>query len=173
MDNIIWVQLGGVIHKLPEGRICSKGGNLNSIGIESAVNPESNLWYTWQRTAQLVAKLMLENDLDITRVKGHHFYSAKDCPQPLLENDLEIWWKFIEMVEHEYDMLTKYKDYQFTFELDTETTAVNNNGRVVEQPLYTEVVTYTVTIVTEQHQKQSLCQLLLKGCIVNNKNRAI
>lgn len=98
------------------------------------------------RTAQLVAKLMLENDLDITRVKGHHFYSAKDCPQPLLENDLEIWWKFIEMVEHEYDMLTKYKDYQFTFELDTETTAVNNNGRVVEQPLYTEVVTYTVTI---------------------------
>lgn len=132
--------------QVAEGRICSKGGNLNSIGIESAVNPESNLWYTWQRTAQLVAKLMLENDLDITRVKGHHFYSAKDCPQPLLENDLEIWWKFIEMVEHEYDMLTKYKDYQFTFELDTETTAVNNNGRVVEQPLYTEVVTYTVTI---------------------------
>lgn len=132
--------------QVAEGRICSKGGNLNSIGIESAVNPESNLWYTWQRTAQLVAKLMLENDLDITRVKGHHFYSAKDCPQPLLENDLEIWWKFIEMVEHEYDMLTKYKDYQFTFESDTETTAVNNNGRVVEQPLYTEVVTYTVTI---------------------------
>lgn len=132
--------------QVAEGRICSKGGNLNSIGIESAVNPESNLWYTWQRTAQLVAKLMLENDLDITRVKGHHFYSAKDCPQPLLENDLEIWWKFIEMVEHEYDMLTKYKDYQFTFELNTETTAVNNNGRVVEQPLYTEVVTYTVTI---------------------------
>ena len=90
--------------QVAEGRICSKGGNLNSIGIESAVNPESNLWYTWQRTAQLVAKLMLENDLDITRVKGHHFYSAKDCPQPLLENDLEIWWKFIEMVEHEYDL---------------------------------------------------------------------
>lgn len=132
--------------QVAEGRICSKGGNLNSIGIESAVNPESNLWYTWQRTAQLVARLMLENDLDITRVKGHHFYSAKDCPQPLLENDLEIWWKFIEMVEHEYDMLTKFKDYQFTFELNTETTTVNNNGRVVEQPLYTEVVTYTITV---------------------------
>ena len=32
--------------QVAEGRICSKGGNLNSIGIESAVNPESNLWYT-------------------------------------------------------------------------------------------------------------------------------
>ena len=43
-------------------------------------------------------------------------------------------------------LMTKFKDYQFTFELNTETTTVNNNGRVVEQPLYTEVVTYTITV---------------------------
>ena len=88
--------------QVAEGRICSHGGNLNSIGIESAVNEGTDLWYTWHKTAQLVAKLMVENDLDITRVVGHHFFSAKDCPQPMLENDLEIWYVFRGMVELEY-----------------------------------------------------------------------
>ena len=117
--------------QVAEGRICSHGGNLNSIGIESAVNEGTDLWYTWHKTAQLVAKLMLDNDLDITRVVGHHFFSAKDCPQPLLENDLEIWWKFIDMVELEYKLLTEFKDYKFTLTLmDNSQTFVNSFGRI-------------------------------------------
>ncbi len=145
--------------QIAEGRICNKGGNNNSIGIESAVNPEGDLWFTWQKTAQLVAKLMLDNNLDITRVVGHHFYTAKDCPQPLLENDLEIWWKFIEMVEAEYAALTTYKDYTFTFEVISD---ANNavlaeehdgskvffstaNGRVAQQESASSI-TYKVTI---------------------------
>ena len=74
-----------------EGRICSKGGNNNSVGIESCVNYGSDLWLTWQMTAKLVADIMIRYNLDITRVRGHHFFSGKDCPQPMLENDLEIW----------------------------------------------------------------------------------
>lgn len=129
---------------IAEGRICSKGGNGNSIGIESAVNKGSDLWYTWQITARLVADIMLRYDLDITRVKGHHFFAAKDCPQPLLENDMEIWWKFIEMVEAEYEKLSKLSKYEFEFTSNSE--LVNDKGRVVEQALQSEVVTYTVTI---------------------------
>ncbi|MCM1513895.1 MAG: InlB B-repeat-containing protein [Anaeroplasma bactoclasticum] len=137
-----------VYSQVSEGRICSTGGNKNSIGIESCVNPESDLWYTWQKTAQLVARLLLENDLDITRVVGHHFYTAKDCPQPLLENDLEIWWIFIDMVKHEYELLTTFKDTNFVFSCDS--TTIGSNGRVTEQPMFDEIVTYTVKVNGEE-----------------------
>ena len=129
-----------------EGRICNNGGNINSIGIESCVDKGSDLWYTWQITAQLVANLMLETGLDITRVVGHHFYSAKDCPQPLLENNLELWWEFVALVEAEYELLTTYKDYEYSFEIEEGCTFVNEYGRVVEQPEFNQVVTYTVTV---------------------------
>ena len=38
--------------------ISSRGGNLNSIGIESACNYGSDLWMTYHITAQLVARLL-------------------------------------------------------------------------------------------------------------------
>ena len=127
-----------------EGRISNLGGNNNSIGIESAVNKGSDLWYTWQRTAQLVADIMVRNNLDINRVVGHHFFSAKDCPQPMLENDMEIWYEFIELVKVEYDRITKFADYEITFEVDSD--LVKDNGRVSGAALTSQVVTYKVTI---------------------------
>lgn len=129
-----------------EGRICSKGGNNNSIGIETAVDEGSDLWLTWQITARLVADLMVRYNLDITRVVGHHFYAAKDCPQPLLENDHEIWWEFIELVKTEYDKLTKYNDVSYKFTVTSGNEIVNEYGRVVEQPEYSQVVTYEVEL---------------------------
>ena len=130
--------------QVAEGRICSSGGNRNSIGIESCVNPESDLWLTWQKTAQLVADIMIRNNLDITRVVGHHFFSAKDCPQPLLENDLEIWKIFIEMVEHEYQKMTTFKDVNFQFKSNSQ--ILSEDGRIYNQPAFSEIVTYTVTV---------------------------
>ncbi len=129
-----------------EGRICSRGGNLNSVGIESAVNPESDLWYTWAKTAQLVAYLMNKYNLDITRVVGHHFFAAKDCPQPLLENNLEIWWEFIDMVEAEYARITKFADYTFTMSVDAAGAGVVSELGRVTVPTYAQTVAYTVTI---------------------------
>ena len=130
------------------GRICNYGGNRNSIGIESAVNPESDLWYTWQRTAQLVADIMVRHNLDITRVVGHHFWTAKDCPQPLLENNLEIWDIFIESVKHEYKLITDFKDTKFAFTCDSD--IIGKNGRVATQPLFSQIVTYTVEVNGEK-----------------------
>ena len=128
-----------------EGRICSKGGNNNSIGIESCVNEGSDLWWTWQITARLVADLMLRYNLDITRVRGHHFYSGKDCPQPMLENDLEIWWEFLALVEAEYKLAKEFKGYNITSVVN-DTTYVLDNGRVKKQPKQNTCVTYTITI---------------------------
>lgn len=86
------------------------GGNFCSIGIESCVDEGSDLNHTWHVTAQLCAQLMKKYDLDISRVVGHHFFAGKDCPQPLLENDKELWNMFIEYVQAEYDMITKFKN---------------------------------------------------------------
>ena len=164
--------------QIAEGRICNKGGNNNSIGIESAVNPEGDLYYTWHKTAQLVAKLMVDNNLDITRVVGHHFYSAKDCPQPLLENDLELWWKFIDMVEAEYELLTKYSDYTFTFEVVSDAngavlTSEANGGRTfftqangcVEQQEAASSITYKVTITKASDPLYE--EVIVLGSVVN------
>ena len=129
-----------------EGRICSKGGNNNSIGIESAVDYGSDLWLTWQITARLVADLLIKYDLDITRVVGHHFFAAKDCPQPLLENDLEIWWEFIDLVQTEYDTMTKFENETFEFTVTSGSDIVNEYGRVTSQPEFTQIVTYQVKL---------------------------
>jgi N-acetylmuramoyl-L-alanine amidase CwlA len=148
-----------------EGRICSTGGNYNSIGIESCVNKGSDLWYTWQLTAQLVARLMDANDLDITRVRGHHFYTAKDCPQPMLANDQEIWYEFLELVEAEYELLTKYSDYEITFESHNPE-ILDNNGRIIKQPSETTCVTYTLTFTKDGNSQSITLGSMVQGLYV-------
>lgn len=144
-----------------EGRICSNGGNRNSIGIESAVNKGSDLWYTWQITAQLVADIMQRQGLNITRVKGHHFFSAKNCPQPMLENDMEIWWEFIELVKCEYAKITTCQDYEFYFECGDE--LVNEHGRVTGQDNHSRIVTYQVTIVKDGVEQTITLASMIEG----------
>lgn len=129
------------------GLICGSGGNLNSIGIESCVNRGSDLWYTWQVTAQLVASLMVQYDLGIERVKGHHFFDGKNCPQPMLENNLEIWYEFLELVKAEYELLTTHKDAEYSITVDEKYAAIlSENGRIIAQPEFSQVVTYTVEV---------------------------
>jgi hypothetical protein len=89
---------------------------------------------------------MVRYNLDITRVVGHHFFAAKDCPQPLLENDLEIWWEFIDLVLAEYKAMTEFKNETYAFEVLEGSDIVNEYGRVVDQPEYTQTVTYKVTL---------------------------
>ncbi len=148
--------------QVSEGRICSNGGNYNSIGIESCVNKGSDLWYTWQKTAQLVAQLMQQFNLSIERVKGHHFYTAKDCPQPMLENDLEIWYEFVELVKAEYELLTKFNDYNITV-VSNNPDIVNNRGRVINRPYLTTSVSYTVTIEKDGVEQSITLYSLVEG----------
>ncbi|MBQ8293090.1 MAG: N-acetylmuramoyl-L-alanine amidase [Bacilli bacterium] len=136
-----------------EGRICSAGGNINSIGIESCVDKGSNLWYTWQLTAQLVAQLMEENNLGIERVKGHHFFDGKDCPQPMLENDLQVWWEFLELIETEYEKRTKFADYEFTLVAEN-STYVHKHGYVKKLAAEAQSVGYTVTVTKDGQSEQ-------------------
>ena len=132
-----------------DGAICNVGGNRNSIGIESSVNEGSDLWLTWQITAKLVAKLMMDNNLGISRVKPHHFFSAKNCPQPMMENNLEIWHKFIELVKNEFLFMTKYKDYKFIIDECSDT--IDCNGRVTSDN--NKLIKYSL-IILDKDEKQ-------------------
>ena len=149
-----------------EGRICGTGGNRNSIGIESCVNEGSDLWWTWQKTAQLVADIMVRQNLDITRVRGHHFFSGKNCPQPMLENDQEIWYEFLELVEAQYELLTKYAGYEVAI-TSNNPDIVDNNGRVVKQPTETTCVTYTITFTKAGESKSITLASMVKGLYVD------
>ena len=148
--------------QVSEGRICNHGGNNNSIGIESCVNLGSDLWYTWQKTAQLVADLMDRYNLDITRVVGHHFYSAKNCPQPMLENNLQLWYEFIELVKAEYALRTEFSNYSIEMEVLSNSGALKATGRMV-QPKVNDCVVYKLTItnnVTSQVETLTLSSLI-------------
>ena len=79
----------------------------------------------------------------------------------MLENDMEIWWKFIEMVEAEYEKATTLKDVTFEFSCDSD--LVNDKGRVVKQNLFSEVVTYTVVIVTDDDIEEITLSSIVEG----------
>ncbi len=110
-------------------KIANRGGNNNSIGIESCINIGSDIYLTWQRTAKLVAYLLKENNLDINGVKQHHYFSGKNCPQTMRMNGM--WDKFIELVMFEYKILL-YKEEGYKIELICDNPCVDKLGRIKE-----------------------------------------
>ena len=107
--------------------IANRGGNNNSIGIESCVNNDSDIYYTWQKTAKLVAHLLYDNNLTFSDVKQHHYYSGKNCPQTMRMNDM--WNHFMELVQYEYEALELIKE-GYSFKIITNSTIINECGRV-------------------------------------------
>lgn len=154
--------------------LSNAGGNYASIGIESCVDEGSDLVHTWHVTAQLVASLVKKYGLDLNRVQGHHFFSGKDCPQPLLENDMDLWNNmFMKYVEAEYDLLTRYSKYDFDYEAGYTGGILDDYG-ICSQDGDTHCVTYTVTVkygtrtetiklssILESNQKRPVCE---SGC---------
>lgn len=121
------------------------GGNTNSVGIESCVDIGSDLMHTWHVTAQLVADILVRRNLGPERVVGHHFFSAKDCPQPLLENDLQLWNVFMDMVRAEYERITAFRDVKISARALSGTDILSDKG-LLRQNADTNVVTYEVTV---------------------------
>ena len=125
------------------GKISSHGGNNNSIGIEMNVNTSNDMYDTWQRTAKLVADILIRHDLDLTRVQMHNTFSGKNCAQVILAGN--FWDRFMEMVALEYELQTLYKDVSITITPD-ESGIIGSDGRVVKAPEKTTTVSYEVTV---------------------------
>lgn len=135
--------VGGPLWYSEYGRFGSKGGNNNSIGIEMCVNTSGDIYDTWQRTAQLVADILIRNNLDTTRVKQHNTWSGKNCPQCLIEGG--YWPEFMKMVELQYEIQKNYKDATISIQSNNPE-LVDNTGRVISHPEKTTTVTYTLTV---------------------------
>ena len=129
--------------QVARGVIASFGGNLNSTGIEMCVNSSGNIYDTWQRTAKLVGKLLIEHQLDTTRVYQHNNFSGKNCPQSLIMSD--FWTRFMTMVELEYAIQRDYSDATITM-VSNNPTIVNNTGLVISSPKTATAVSYTLTV---------------------------
>ena len=123
--------------------ISNYGGNLNSIGIESCVNVDTDLYFTWQRVAKLVANLMYDNNLDIDAVVQHHYFSGKNCPQT--KRTAGLWEYFKTMIESEYQILL-YKKMGFSFEFIPESELLNEKGRIINDVSKETTIKYSIIV---------------------------
>lgn len=121
--------LGETYYSSGYRKIANRGGNNNSIGIESCITANTDIYYTWQRTAKLVAYLLDKNQLTLDDVKQHHYFSGKNCPQTIRMNGM--WNHFMELVAFEFDIL-QFKKEGYQIELIVNDERVNKVGRVIK-----------------------------------------
>ncbi len=134
-----WASFGQNI----SGVICSKGGNNNSVGIEMCVNTGGDIYTSYQVNAQLVADILIRNNLDLTRVKQHNTFDGKNCPQVMRAGN--FWSEFMKMVSVNYTLFKDYSDVKISMKSDNPD-IVADNGRVINYPTVATTVGYTVTV---------------------------
>lgn len=119
------------------------GGNRNGIGIETSVAQDGDNYRVWQRTAKLVAQILVEYNLPLDHQKYHQDFSGKMCPQSMLRGGLTPL--FEELVASEYLMETLFKDANIEMTSDFPE-YVDDTGRIIKHPEHAMTVSYTVTV---------------------------
>ena len=142
------------------GSIASKGGNNNSIGIEMCSNLSGDMYDTYQRTAKLVADILIRNGLDLTRVKQHNTFSGKNCPQTLRSGN--YWEQFMKMVEINYILQKDFSDVKVSM-VSNNPEYVSNNGRIIKAPTTTKSVSYTFTVKCGSESKSTTLYSVIPG----------
>ncbi len=129
-------------------KIGNRGGNCNSIGIESCINKGTDVFWTWMKLAKLVAYLMDVNNLTIEDVVSHHFFSGKNCPMTIRENG---FWKYFlnTMVMTEYKLLQYVKDGYLIYIENNNKDIIGDNGKVIKRPVNDTVVEYNIIVVKD------------------------
>lgn len=151
--------------QVKRGVIGSKGGNNNSTGLEMCVNKDADIYDTWQRSAKLVAWLLKYHNLGIDRVVEHNTFTGKNCPQSL--RTANYWDHFMQMVALEHLVITKYNDVKITMKSNNPE-ILDNKGRIINPPLQTTVVTYTITIEIEGQKYEKTLNSIIPGTLTWN-----
>ena len=137
-------QIGSVWWSNTYKTLANRGGNLNSIGMETAINESANLEDVWHKTAKLCGDLITRFNLPygVHAVKQHNTFSGKDCPGTM--RAAGRWEYFLEMCEAEW----KARKYLqgFDFELICDSELINEKGQVIKFPETDTVVEYSVRI---------------------------
>lgn len=77
-------------------------GNLNSIGIEICVNSDGDFKKAVKNAAELVKKIMKDENISLGNVVQHHRWSGKNCPANLRSGSKGINWNdFINLIKGE------------------------------------------------------------------------
>ena len=122
--------------------IGNRGGNLNSIGIESCVDAGSDYMKTYRIFADLVAHLLVENDLDVLRVMQHNNISGKDCPAAI--RDQGYWQHFRDLISLEKFGMEHFEG--LTFEWKSGTDILSNDGYIAKKLNGVTEVKYSVVV---------------------------
>ena len=125
--------------------LSNRGGNLNSIGIETCVNKGSNIYLTWHYTAKLIATVILPSTgLTTYDIKQHNTFSGKDCPQTM--RHANRWESFMDIVNFEYEMASKFLMRGWKLELICDSPYIGTNGILQTLPETTTELTYQVRL---------------------------
>jgi N-acetylmuramoyl-L-alanine amidase CwlA len=124
------------------GKVANKGGNNNSIGIETAVNDGSDYGMTFRNTAKIVSELLIMNNLHVDRVMTHNNMSGKFDPRPMRES--KYWSAFLDLIQLEKYARQELADVEFVW--TSNTSILSNDGRIaMDITGYTEVA-YDVAV---------------------------
>ena len=125
--------------------LANRGGNLNSVGIETSVAKGSNVFYTWNVTAKLIATVILpQNGLQPKDVKQHNTFSGKDCPMTM--RHAGMWETFMEIVTFEYEVFKYFKGWNI--ELVTDSPYISEKGLLTALPDQEQNVSYQVKVTS-------------------------
>ena len=141
-------------------KVCIRGGNLNGIGIETAVNSGSDVYLTWQITAKYCAQLLIKHNMTPERVLFHNNFSNKHCPNTMMTAGLVE--TFLDLVYAEYYVAKNFADYEIKFESHNPD-ILNNEGRIVGRPKYTTNVSYTITVSKDGKSQSVKLNALVPG----------
>lgn len=117
-----------------------RGGNANSIGIESAVNSSTDYLLTCRIFAKLVAEIAIRHNVDMIRIVQHNTTSGKDCPNAMRVTD--FWYTFKDIVSMEIFAKTFLNSYTFEWNGISD---ITNDGRIALD-IQTNEVKYSVVV---------------------------
>lgn len=86
----------------------SDKGNKEGIQIEICVNSDGDYLKALQNTADLVAKIMKDENIPIQNVVQHNYFSGKNCPRNMRAGKVS-WTQFITMVKAASGNIQQFK----------------------------------------------------------------
>lgn len=125
------------------------GGNKNSVGIESSVHQGTDYATTVRHLAMLVAKLTIDWDLPVDRVKGHHYFSGKGCPNQIMQAN--YWEEFLNLVALEKFAQENYVGY--TFNWTSLSANLDAQGKISLSAKAGDELSYKLSVLNRSNQE--------------------
>lgn len=141
-------------HHIPDNEVAwhagTSDGNNTSIGIETCTNVGVDYDLVIRRVSKLVAKLLVDNNLAVNRVRQHFDWSSKNCPQVIRGSNR--WNEVLKLIAIEYYGKKNLSDVSFEWE-SLSPTILDNTGKVFNHPGQATEVSYKVTVTYNGESK--------------------